>query len=636
MSGFCGELSLKSRSSETENLEAMDRAIAPWGPDAQGYWQEGAIALGSRLLRITPEDAFDLQPLVEADLALVGRIRLDDRPTLGRTLGIDRADLNRLPDSQLLLRAWRHWGEDCVAYLYGDWTCAIWDRQRQSLWLGRDAAGNSGLYYWYDAYRLVFSNSFKALLAHPVVPQQPNAYQIARQLTVVIDPTQDSATAYADIYRLPVGRAMRCYRSQIEQPYTWWQPDLLPELDWTDDRDYYDAFKDLYAAAVTDRLRNAKGSIGLMFSSGLDSGSVAALAAPRLSDRLRAYISVPHFPPDGAPSRRLGDETALARSTAEHIGNIDFIPVSSQGSSVIAAIEALLEIHDRPGHAAVNYYWISDILSMAKEQGIRVMLTGQGGNATVSWSGIGNLCPTLLQGDWGTLLAAFRHSNVGAWLTLKRQILKPMLEPSLDALQRLKMLGKDPWDDRSAINPKFATQIDLYGRMQAAGQDLFFGGIYNPRDPRLARFRLGRLGAVGELWMENGAAYQLDVRDPTRDRRLIEFCWRVPDAVFWANGVQRGLIRQGMSAALPAAVLYSQRKGLQAADVGYRVWAEREAISAMLDRLETHSLVKEWLDVPKMRTVLTALAGGVTPARTQQVAAILLRGLGVGLFLTRF
>ncbi|MBW4618359.1 MAG: hypothetical protein KME17_03100 [Cyanosarcina radialis HA8281-LM2] len=636
MSGFYGEFSLASSGTETENLEAMARAIGPWGPDAKGYWQEGPIALGSYLLRITPEDAFDVQPSVEGDLALVGRIRLDERENLGRLLEIDRADLTRLPDSQLLLRAWRRWGQGCVAYLYGDWACAIWDRHRQSLWLGRDAAGNSGLYYWYDSQQLVFSNCLKALLAHPAVPKRPNADRIAGQLTVLMDATQESATVYADIWRLPVGQAMRCDRSEIEPPYTWWQPELLPEFDWKDDRDYYVAFRDLYAAAVSDRLRNAKGSIGLMFSSGLDSGSVAALAAPRLHDRLQAYISVPHFPPDGAPPRRLGDETNLARSTADRIGNIDFIPVSSEGSSVISSIEALLKIHDRPGHAAANYYWILEILSLARERGVRVMLTGQGGNATVSWSGVGNLCPAIVRGDWRTLFAAFHNSKVGAWVTLKRQILKPMLQPSLNAFQRLKTIGRVAWEDYSAINPQWAAQIDLAGQMRAAGHDPFFGESYNSQHLHLARFRSGRLGAVGELWMENGAAHQLDVRDPTRDRRLIEFCWRVPDRVFWANGIQRGLIRQGMAGVLPDAVMYGQRKGLQAADVGDRVWAERKAISAALDRLEAHSLAKAWLDLPKMRSVLAALESGVTPTKTRQVGSILLRGLGVGLFLTRF
>jgi asparagine synthase (glutamine-hydrolysing) len=136
--------------------------------------------------------------------------------------------------------------------------------------------------------------------------------------------------------------------------------------------------------------------------------------------------------------------------------------------------------------------------------------------------------------------------------------------------------------------------------------------------------------------MNSGAAHGLEVRDPTRDRRVIEFCWRVPDRIFWAHGIRRGLIRKGMADVLPASLLTSRARGRQAADIGYRVLADREAIEALLERVERHDLANAWLDIPKMRAVLMALESGVTPHTSLQAGAILLRGLGVGLFLTRF
>lgn len=640
MSGFCGELSLAGDRVAPEDLAAMDSAMSYWGPGAASRWQEGPIALGARLLRVTSGDAFGVQPLIEPDLVLVGRVRLDGREEIGRALCLDGADLGALPDSQLLARAWRRWGEACALHLHGDWVCAIWDRKRRSLWLGRDAAGNTGLYYWGDALRLVFSTSLKALLAHPAVPHQPSAYQIARQLAVVMDPAEETATSYAGVRRLPGGHALRCGPSGVE-PYEWWRPEALGELDWAREQDYHDAFRELYGAAVADRLRKASGPVALMLSAGLDSGSVAALAAAQLAaqgERLLAYTAVPRFNLDGAPANRLGDERALAQAAADHVGNTEFIPVASEQAGVVASIERMLAVRDQPGHAAANDYWVLDILRAARDRGVRILLTGQGGNATVSWAGAGNLWPTLRGGDWFALISAFRESEVGVWLTLKRQILKPVLGPVRDAFTRLRHPGRTPWAGYSAVNPHFAADIDLYGRMRAAGHDPFLGGVHHARHPLIARFRLGRLASahLGATWMEIGAAHQLDVRDPTRDRRLIEFCWRVPDRVFWARGVQRGLIRKGMPGCLPDAVLHSRRKGLQAADIGYRVLAERGAVTAALDRIDAHPLARAWLDVPRMRSVLDALDGGVTPESTRCASTILLRGLGVGLFLTRF
>ena len=640
MSGFYGELSRRGDGVAPENMAAMDSAMSYWGPDAAGRWQEGPIALGARLLRVTCADNFEVQPLVEPDIVVVGRVRLDDRGELGLALSIDAADLDALPDSQLLARAWRRWGEACADHLHGDWVCAIWDRQRRSLWLGRDAAGNTGLYYWSDAQRLLFSTSLKALLAHPAVPHRPYDYQIARQLAVVMDPAEETATAYADVRRLPGGHAMRCGVSGV-QPYEWWHPEVLSELDWAHEDDYHESFRELYGAAVSARLNKASGSVALMLSAGLDSGSVAALAADQLAargERLLAYTAVPRFGLNGTPPNRLGDERSLAQAVADHVGNTEFIPVASEEAGLVSSIERMLAVRDQPGHAASNDFWVLDILRTARDRGVRIMLTGQGGNATISWAGSGNLWPAVVRGNWPAVISAFRESEAGAWLTLKRQIVKPALAPVRDVFTRLQNPGHNPWAGYSAINSKFAAEIDLYGRMRTAGHDPFFRGVHDDRHPRIARFRLGRLASasLGATWMELGAAHQLDVRDPTRDRRLIEFCWRVPNRVFWARGVQRGLIRKGIAGRLPNSVLRSRFKGLQAADIGSRVLAERDAITAALNRIDRHPLAGAWLDVPKMRSVVSALDRGVTPESTQSASVILLRGLSVGLFLTRF
>jgi asparagine synthase (glutamine-hydrolysing) len=91
-----------------------------------------------------------------------------------------------------------------------------------------------------------------------------------------------------------------------------------------------------------------------------------------------------------------------------------------------------------------------------------------------------------------------------------------------------------------------------------------------------------------------------------------------------------------MAGRLPDAVLRSRHKGLQAADIGYRVLADRGAVTAALDRIHEHPVARAWLDVPRMRSVLDALDRGVTPESTHSTGAILLRGMSVGLFLTRF
>ncbi|WP_295393065.1 asparagine synthase-related protein [uncultured Thiodictyon sp.] len=641
MAGLYGELSLAPASPAPATLAAMERAMADWGPDGGGRWQEGPLALGARLLHIRPQDTQDCQPLIESDLVLAGHIRLDDRDNLARELGVARAAWPTLPDSRLVALAWRRWGEACAQHLYGDWVCAIWDRRRRRLWIGRDAAGNTGLYFWHDARRLVFATSIKALLVHPAIPKRPDADYLARLLTVFHDPARADSTAYADIRRLPGGCAL-CAGPGGVAVERWWYPERLSEFAAAPGGDYLSAFRDVYGRAVQDRLCTAAGPVALMLSAGLDSGSVAALAAPRLAargERLVAYTSVPHFGPASALwASRLGDEGPLARATAEHIGNIEFIPIAAPRADLVGAIERMLELHDQPQHGVANAYWILDILAQARQHGVRVLLTGQGGNATVSWSGTGSLLPALLGGRWGALRAALRDSPLGAGQLIKRRLVRPLLAPARQAVQRIGRRGAVPWGQYSAINPAFAADLRLARRMRAARCNGDFSTLFDPRHPLLAQFRLGRRGSttLGAAWMENGAAHRLEVRDPTRDRRVIEFCWQTPDPVFWAQGRGRGLIRAGFSGDLPDAVLHPGPRGLQGADVGYRLNQERAAVGAALARLTAHPLARAWLDLPKMHAAYQDLGQAVTRDTSRRALTILLRGLGVGLFLLRF
>jgi asparagine synthase (glutamine-hydrolysing) len=379
-----------------------------------------------------------------------------------------------------------------------------------------------------------------------------------------------------------------------------------------------------------------------MLSAGLDSCSVAALAAPMVAqggDPLLGYVAVPRFAPDGAERRHLGNEGPQARRVAEHIGNISFRTLACEDAGIGRSLERMLEIHDLPVHGAANQFWIQDILQHCQAAGARVLLTGQGGNATVSWAGAGHLREEVGTLGLRTAFVDLLRGNRGQfWLLLKTDVLKPLLSPLHRRLRPSRDEQRAPAWTYSAIHANLVAETDLVARRRAAGDDPVLVASEASRHAQQARIRLGRgdSASLGALWMDAGAAHGLEVRDPTRDRRVIEFCWRVPERIFWAHGARRGLIRKGMADVLPSFLLASRQRGRQAADIGYRVLADREAVVEALDRVERHALASAWLDVPKMRAVLPALEHGVTPHTSVQAKAILLRGLGVGLFLTRF
>jgi asparagine synthase (glutamine-hydrolysing) len=196
----------------------------------------------------------------------------------------------------------------------------------------------------------------------------------------------------------------------------YWDLEQTPDLRLSTDDDYVDAFLEIYDEAVRCRLRCSE-PVGLTLSGGLDSGSVAALAGRVLGkrgERLAAFSSVPIAPTEGLVGWHLGDETPLIEATARFVGNIDVNYIHARDVSPVAAIERALSIHDQPLHAAGNMYWIMALLEAARGQGLGAVLTGQGGNTTISWAGVRRPAPLLdylVRAQWGRSGRGSRPGN---------------------------------------------------------------------------------------------------------------------------------------------------------------------------------------------------------------------------------
>jgi asparagine synthase (glutamine-hydrolysing) len=330
----------------------------------------------------------------------------------------------------------------------------------------------------------------------------------------------------------------------------------------------------------------------------------------------------------------MGNEWDLAHSTAVMAGaNVQHIPIDAANYGVLQGIENLLDAHDGPSHAASNQYWIQAVTEAAARDGAGVVLTGQMGNATVSWTGNGSALLAILHGYPATALRLLLHAEPNPWLTLKRQVLKPLLTPGLRAFRRFKTLRGRPWQAYSALNIHMATELDLDGRMRAEGFDPTF--TFSPLEDLRLRFFWPVFGIGIGIWPEMAARQSIFILDPTFNQSMVEFILRVPDDQFRRQGQSSWLFRRAFRNRLPEPVLNGERKGLQAADVGHRILRELPAIRASLNSLDSLPEAQEMLDMPLLHRCLEDLVAKVDPDTTARAGTILLRGLGVGLFLRR-
>ena len=641
MSAIFGRFHFDESPVSSAALLPMQQAMAYWGPDGDGTWCDGHVGMGHLKRNNTPESLRDVMPWVcpASGDVITASVRLDNRDELFKGLSIPRPDQADMPDSHIILKAYQHWGEACAERLIGDWVCAIWNARERKLFIARDHHGNTGLYYYSDSRRLVFASSLKGLLAPPEVPQRPNPLAIAQILTSW--PIEGAPTCYEGILCLPPAHAMTVTLQGVKIK-RYWYLEHTPALHLSTDDEYQEAFLEVYAEAVRCRLR-CSAPVGVTLSGGLDSGSVAALAARELGkhgQRLPSYSSVPSVATEELDyGGRFGDERPFIEAIAQSAGNIDLNYIVAQGVSPVASLEQALFIHDQPGHAASNMYWITALMAEAQKQGLGAILTGQGGNATVSWSGGPE--PTLLEYlvrlQWSTFRRQLRTwqemTKRSLWGAVRNQIVRPLVAPVRQRMQRSKA-SADPWHEYSAINVAFAHNLDLTRQMAKHGHDPTFSRM-NAMEARLYMASPGA-SIAGQLWYEIGGMYGLEIRDPTWDPRVMSFCWSIPRSQYVRSGQDRRLIRRAMAGYLPDQVRLNQLKGRQGADLGQRILDHHSEMAAALTSLEQSELARQYLDLARMRAIFESLQHGINRNHFRQCGSILLRGLMVGLFLLRF
>lgn len=613
MSGIAGIIYLNANGLDTARWQEMLDALAYWGPDGCHTQQDDHAAFAYFHLAATPEASYERQPRTLANGEwLVAAARLDNRTELCDALHIDPARRATLANGELVEQAYLEWGQECVKRLYGDWAFAAWNPTAQRLFLARDQIGQTALYYHANQNYIAFASGRKALLAlDPALHAIDDLYVAQVMLSWPV--YHGERTVYKEINRLPPAHTLTATPHQLHTNRYWYE-DEIGILPLRSREEAVEGFLPLYEQAVATRLRT-NGPVCVTLSGGLDSGSVTALAASS-GQKLTAYTSVPIGDPFSGNTRRFGDEWEFAAATAEFLGVTNHQPIRAEDVSPLEGVEHMLWAHDEPQHAAGNAYWIASLLQQAKADGNKVLLTGQGGNATISWTGT----------------APNRGRNLSLYNRLKQTFFAVAPTSIGTQLRMWQMSRKAIWRANNAINP------DLVQRSRAVE-----ASIADPLHPiqlhsvaglsaRYAIIKPGR-SILGSLWHENSAAYGIEVRDPTFDLRLVQYCLSIPEHLFYddENGLDRSVIRQAMAGYLPDSVRLNSKRGIQGADIIHRLRLEAPAVEATLEQFE-HGKAAEYLNLANLRQAWANAQQQNTVKAYRDASIVLLRGIMVGLF----
>ena len=564
MSGICGMINLDGAPIEPGVLKEMAQAAVHRGPDGIRYHTEGSIGLAHLALNITPEAARERQPLTSerGDLVLVADARIDNREELVRTLwGGGHLPHEPPTDAELILEAYRRWGEGCPARLIGDFAFAIWDARRGRLFAARDAMAMRALYYRVEPRRVLFGTEVKQILAADRVPARLFEPAVGAYLAGPSGHLEWSF--YEGISQLAPGHALVVDRSG-QRTWRYWDIDPDFRIEYSTEEEYVEHFLEVFLEAVRCRLRSTK-PVGIFLSGGMDSGSIASAAGWLLrreelvEDRaFRAYCWAFEELPQS-------DERHISNGIVSHYG----FPVRD-----VLADEAW-PLKDYPAHGpdqdepliGVYQALIEHTLAAASSEGTGLVFSGDRGDLMVGdvvFDHLGLLGAGQLSTLWDQLRAHARRSKVSlGWVALS-QLLKPLMletwpwgaERALGLRRRLRRSEQPPYPPW--VRPEFAERIGLAEIIEQS----------EPRYPftdHARRMRYGRIFMPSSSRLMSGdertrARYGLSFADPWSDRRLAEFVLAVPQWRIQRVGEVKRIARLAMRGIMPEQVRHKTEK----------------------------------------------------------------------------
>jgi asparagine synthase (glutamine-hydrolysing) len=529
-------------------LRTMLARLAHRGPDAQADWADGIIGLGHVLLQTTPESQYESQPLPSrcGRYAISADARIDNRDELLSTLQLSDRPHHQISDCELILAAYQCWGTACPAHLLGDFAFVIWDARQQRLFCARDPFGMRPLLYSCHADCCVVGSESAALLA--LRRYAVNEAMVAEYLTTTITSLQE--TLYQGIERVPPAHSLSvtCEGMQIQ---CYWQIDCEQHLIYRDSAEYADHARQLLRQAVYCRVRSQH-PIGVQVSGGLDSSSVAALAADMLKS---GQITIPiHYYSMRFPGIEAADEGTYIADLATHWRFDPHIsePQPQAAACFLPQIAAYRDIPDYPSSAMQV-----GLMQQARSHGVRVILSGTGGDEWFAGS-LYFYATLLRQAQFGTIWRELQHATRawgigGALYRMFSYGIVPLIPPGWR--QVLRRVLRRP-DLPSWIDAVFAKRIGLAERMQPKstmpGDDAFQQMIATLYDG-------GQIHGL-ELQDRFAQRYGIEERHPLYDRRIVEFALSIPNQQHRQAAVHKRVLRQAMQQYLPTRIAQRRDK----------------------------------------------------------------------------
>ena len=370
MCGICGQLRFDGDTPSSESLDNMMNKLARRGPDSNGKWLDGAIGFGHQRLSIIDLSSSGSQPMIDNLLKLTlvfnGTI-YNYKQLRSRLIGKGYSFFSS-SDTEVIIKAYHYWGEDCVNHLDGMFAFAIWDKPSKKLFLTRDRMGIKPLYYNLTNKAFTFASNSQALLTQDL-DKSVNPIALQQQLSlhgVVPAPN----TIINGIKKLKPGTYIVLSEKGDIKEQTYWHPSATRPEGNVSEEDYIARTHELLTAAVTKRMAASDVPIGVLLSGGLDSSLIVALLKEAGHRDIRTFsIGFEDIDDESGSEFEFSDQV-VSKFKTDHkkylLSNQEVLPRLSE--AVMNMSEPMV------GQDAIAFYLLSEQVS----KHTKVVLSGQG------------------------------------------------------------------------------------------------------------------------------------------------------------------------------------------------------------------------------------------------------------------
>jgi asparagine synthase (glutamine-hydrolysing) len=495
-------------------------------------------------------------------------------------------------DTEVLLAAYRKWGERCLTRLNGMFAFAIWDAARMRLFLARDRFGEKPLYYFPQRGHFVFASEIKQFFEHPQFDAEIDRSALA-DFFLLSAQDHDERTFFRNVKQLSPAHWMELdfNTGKLRGPFRYWMPEIADDLDRSCDRGLDSTLIPILEDSIRLRLRSDV-PVGICLSGGIDSSTICALA---VSQRACSFLSAYTM---GFPGHS-EDESRLASRLAQRLG-VRNIESSIGAYDLWEALDEFVYLQDGPtAGASILASW--KIFQTARADGSAVLLNGQGCDELLAgyskffffWWQI-----LFAQRKWARLTAsvasyAARNGLVNWSFANARRYLPPSVQ------EKVKGIHQFAWPD--------------FSRNAASALDIGHGKSLNHRLWK----DLSELSLPCLLHWEdrNSMAAGAEARLPFLDHRLVEAVLNTSVDTKLKAGFTKFSLRKAMSSQLPSEICWQTIK--RGFETPARRWFNRELAQPLEEILaKQDSPLAEFFDLKaimrRFRLGRNAVGSGLT------------------------